>query len=48
VMLPTRNQRDLEDIPADARAQVEFVWMDEVDDAVATALSPVATVAQPA
>jgi ATP-dependent Lon protease len=48
VMLPTRNQRDLEDIPADARAQIEFVWMDEVDDAIATALSPVATVAQPA
>jgi ATP-dependent Lon protease len=48
VMLPTRNQRDLEDIPADARSQVEFVWMDEVDDAIATALSPVATVAQPA
>ncbi|HWD35625.1 MAG TPA: endopeptidase La, partial [Casimicrobiaceae bacterium] len=48
VMLPTRNQRDLEDIPADARSQIEFVWMDEVDDAIATALSPVATVAQPA
>jgi ATP-dependent Lon protease len=43
VMLPTRNQRDLEDIPADARAQLEFVWMDEVDDAIATALSPVKT-----
>jgi ATP-dependent Lon protease len=43
VMLPTRNQRDLEDIPADARSQVEFVWMDEVDDAIATALSPVKT-----
>jgi ATP-dependent Lon protease len=46
VMLPRRNQRDLEDIPADARAQLEFVWMDEVDDAIATALSPVA-VAEP-
>jgi ATP-dependent Lon protease len=43
VMLPTRNQRDLEDIPADARAQLEFIWMDEVDDAIATALSPVKT-----
>jgi ATP-dependent Lon protease len=46
VMLPMRNQRDLEDIPADARAQLEFVWLTEVDDAIATALSPVATVAQ--
>ena len=38
VMLPSRNQRDLEDIPADARAQLTFVWMDSVDDAIATAL----------
>ena len=42
VMLPRRNQRDLEDIPADARAQLAFVWMDNVDDAIATALSPMA------
>jgi len=42
VMLPARNQRDLEDIPADARAQVKFVWMEQVDDAIATALSPLA------
>ena len=27
VMLPARNQRDLEDIPAEAREQIEFVWM---------------------
>ena len=43
VMLPARNQRDLEDIPADARAQVKFVWMEQVDDAIATALSPLST-----
>jgi len=39
VMLPARNRRDLEDIPADARAQLNFVWMERVDDALATALS---------
>ena len=39
VMLPRRNQRDLEDIPADARAQLEFVWVEQVDDAIATALA---------
>jgi ATP-dependent Lon protease len=43
VMLPLRNQRDLEDIPADARAQVEFVWMEKVDDAIATALPALPT-----
>jgi ATP-dependent Lon protease len=42
VMLPARNERDLEDIPADARAQVTFVWLQQVDDALAVALEPVA------
>jgi len=45
VMLPVRNQRDLDDIPADARAQLEFVWMESVDDAIATALPAVAAAA---
>ncbi|HKU87188.1 MAG TPA: endopeptidase La [Casimicrobiaceae bacterium] len=48
VMLPSRNQRDLDDIPADARAQLKFVWMEQVDDAIASALAPVATAAEPA
>jgi ATP-dependent Lon protease len=39
VLLPSRNQRDLEDIPADARAQVTFVWLETVDDAIAAALA---------
>jgi ATP-dependent Lon protease len=41
VMLPMRNQRDLDDIPADARGQLQFVWLETVDDAIATALSPI-------
>ena len=45
MMLPVRNQRDLDDIPADARAQLEFVWMESVDDAIATALPAVAEAA---
>jgi len=40
VMLPARNQRDLEEIPADVRDQLTFVWVEQVDDAIATALSP--------
>jgi ATP-dependent Lon protease len=40
VMLPARNKRDLEEIPADARAQLQFVWLEDVDEAVATALPP--------
>jgi len=41
VMLPERNKRDLEEIPADAREQLTFVWLENVDQAMATALSPV-------
>jgi ATP-dependent Lon protease len=39
VMLPSRNKKDLEDVPEAARAQVRFVWLDDVDDAIAAALS---------
>jgi ATP-dependent Lon protease len=40
VMLPARNLKDYEDIPEDARNQLEFVWLERVDDAVAAALEP--------
>jgi ATP-dependent Lon protease len=38
VMLPARNRKDFDDIPEDARKQLEFVWLERVDDAVAAAL----------
>ena len=43
VMLPKRNARDLDEVPADARAKLEFVLLDRVEDAVACAIgaSPV-------
>ncbi len=41
VMLPARNRRHLEDIPASTRALIEFVWLDDVDDALRAALAPV-------
>jgi len=34
VLLPARNRRDLDDIPADAREQLTFLWLDTVDDAL--------------
>jgi len=40
VMLPARNRRDLDDIPADAREQLTFVWLETVDQAIETALEP--------
>ena len=38
VMLPKRNQRDIEDVPADAREKLEFVFLDTVEDAVRCAM----------
>ena len=38
VLLPARNRRDLEDIPASASAQLEIIWLDNVDDALKAAL----------
>jgi len=40
VLLPARNRKDLDDIPKSAREQLEFVWMETVDDALANALEP--------
>jgi ATP-dependent Lon protease len=39
VMLPARNQRDLEDIPESARNQLNFVWLERVEQALEFALS---------
>jgi len=38
VMLPRRNEKDLEDVPASAREQVSFVFLDRVEDAVRAAI----------
>jgi ATP-dependent Lon protease len=40
VLLPARNQRDLEDVPEAARKQVRIIWLEQVGDAVAAALHP--------
>jgi ATP-dependent Lon protease len=38
VMLPRRNEKDLEDVPAEARAKLQFVLLDRVEDAIRTAI----------
>src|SRR5580693_6611995 len=40
VMLPARNRRDYDDIPEIARREMEFVWLERVEEAVAAALEP--------
>ncbi len=38
VMLPKRNQKDVHDVPEEARKKLSFVWLETVDDAVSFAL----------
>jgi ATP-dependent Lon protease len=40
VMLPARNRKDFEDIPEEARKKLEFIWLEQVDEAVSSALEP--------
>ena len=40
VMLPARNRRDYDDIPETARKEMEFVWLERVEEAVTAALEP--------
>ncbi len=45
VMLPARNRKDLEEVPAEAKAKLEFVFLEDVDDAVRMAIEPGAGIA---
>jgi ATP-dependent Lon protease len=38
VMLPARNRKDFEDIPEEARRELEFIWLERVEEAIAAAL----------
>jgi ATP-dependent Lon protease len=40
VLLPARNKKDFDDIPPAARQQLEFAWLERVDEAVSAALEP--------
>jgi ATP-dependent Lon protease len=40
IMLPARNRKDYDDIPEIARKEIEFIWLERVEEAVAAALEP--------
>jgi len=40
VMLPARNRKDLEEVPAEAKEKLEFVFLEDVDHAVRMAVEP--------
>jgi ATP-dependent Lon protease len=39
VLLPARNRKDLQDVPPAAREQLEFVFLEDVDDALREAIA---------
>jgi ATP-dependent Lon protease len=40
VMLPARNKKDYDDIPQEIRDQLEFIWLEWVEEAASSALEP--------
>ncbi len=42
VMLPARNRKDYEEIPEQVKQQLEFIWLERIEEAVANALDPAA------
>ena len=47
VMLPKRKQKDLQEVPEEARQRLQFVFLDTVDDAVQAALPERPATAEP-
>jgi ATP-dependent Lon protease len=48
VMLPARNKREFDDIPEEARRQLEFIWLERAEDAISAALETIAGEESPA
>jgi ATP-dependent Lon protease len=48
VVLPARNERDLDDVPSETRAEMEFIAVSDMSDVLAAALEDVTTVLPPA
>jgi len=46
VMVPRRNEKDIEDVPASARDKLQFVFLDRVEDAVLAGIGEVAAPAE--
>jgi ATP-dependent Lon protease len=42
VILPRRNEADLDDVPETVREKMKFILVDTVDEVIAAALTPVA------
>jgi ATP-dependent Lon protease len=47
VILPKRNEKDLEDVPEAIRKEMEFVFVEKIDEVLDKALSAAGTSSQP-
>jgi len=47
VMIPRRNEKDLDDVPAEARQKLKFVLLDRIEDAIHYAIDGQETQAEP-
>ncbi|MEX0957668.1 MAG: endopeptidase La [Burkholderiales bacterium] len=47
VLLPARNRKELDEVPAEAREKLQFVFIENVDDAVREAIGPGLARAEP-
>jgi ATP-dependent Lon protease len=43
VILPKRNERDVEDVPEDLRREIRFIFADDAEEVLRHALTPSAT-----
>ena len=43
VLLPKRNEKDLEDVPESVRGELRIVFVERLEDVLAEALEPAAT-----
>jgi ATP-dependent Lon protease len=48
VILPARNERDVEDVPEELRRQVAFVFVDDAGEVLRHTLTPAAAEVRPA
>jgi ATP-dependent Lon protease len=47
VILPARNERDLEDVPEELRRQLELILVDDADEVLRHALTDASATARP-
>jgi ATP-dependent Lon protease len=48
VILPRRNERDLDDVPEDLRRELTFIFVDDAAEVLGYALTPAAAGVRPA